>query len=88
MLFQRGASGNPGGRPKGHSDMRELARQHGPECIAMLVEIRNNPKNRTADRLRAVEILLDRGFGKPTQAVDADMALDAVLTVRWMDDPS
>ena len=34
----------------------------------------------TKDRLRALEMLLDRGWGKPTQEVSADEGLKNILT--------
>lgn len=43
-------------------------RQYAGQLVNMLIDAaKNAPK--TADRLRAIEILLDRGFGKAPQLV-------------------
>ena len=34
--FQKGKSGNPGGRPKATHSIQELARKHAPEAIKRL----------------------------------------------------
>ena len=39
MPFEPGHSGNPGGRPKGLTQVRELARAHTEAAIAALVKI-------------------------------------------------
>jgi hypothetical protein len=37
--FKPGQSGNPGGRPKGFAEVRELAREHTVAAIGKLVSI-------------------------------------------------
>jgi hypothetical protein len=64
MRFEKGRSGNPGGRPKGHGDIRELARRHTGAALATLVEICRNGGNEGA-RVAAATAILDRGWGKP-----------------------
>ena len=67
--FQKGVSGNPGGRPKVLGDVQELARQQSPEAINTLVTIMQNEKAPHAARVAAANSLLDRGYGKPTQPI-------------------
>ena len=53
--FQKGQSGNPGGRPKADFAIQELARSHGPAAIETLAKIAAKGKsevgaNRCDDR--------------------------------------
>jgi hypothetical protein len=65
--WQKGQSGNPGGRPKVAAAVLELARHHGPDAIARLIELMHSQKETVA--IRAAEALLDRAYGRPPQAV-------------------
>lgn len=64
--FVAGASGNPGGRPKELAGVRELAAQHTEAAVAALVRALDDPKTSVA----AAVALLDRGWGKPQQAIE------------------
>ena len=84
--FQKGVSGNPGGRPKVLGDVQELARQRSPEAINTLAGIMDDCKAPSAARVAAANSLLDRGYGKPTQPIsqtltkiDPSMMSDAEL---------
>ena len=66
--FEKGQSGNPGGMPKTR-EVRLLARQYTAEAINTLVELMRYKKAPTI-RVRAAEVLLDRGWGKPPASVD------------------
>ncbi len=67
--WEKGQSGNPGGRPKEVAEVRELARQYTEEAIQTLVTLMQSAKlERT--RLAAASELLDRGYGRPPQAID------------------
>ena len=67
--FQKGTSGNPGGRPRVLGDVQELARERSPEAINTLAAIMDDSKAPPAARGAAANSLLDRGYGKPTQPI-------------------
>ena len=70
MAFVKGQSGNPGGRPKAvmpdGRTLSEAAREHSPEALRVLVEALRDPNT----ALAAAKEILDRGFGRPAQAVE------------------
>ena len=68
--FKPGQSGNPGGRPKGYGEVRELARQHTEKAIDVLVGIMYDEKAPASARQAAAEALLNRGWGKPETTVN------------------
>jgi hypothetical protein len=70
--FQKGQSGNPGGRPKVVAEVRELARKHTSEAVETLVSIMTNTKAAPAARVSAANALLDRGYGKPPQHITGE----------------
>jgi hypothetical protein len=72
MPFEPGKSGNPGGRKKQDVSVRELARAHGVDAIATLVEVMKDVKAPPSARVSAANSVLDRGFGKPVQPIDGD----------------
>ena len=67
-----GHSLNPGGRPALPADLREAAQAHSSKAMTVLAEMLDDPDPRV--RIRAAEVLLDRGYGKPTQQIDANVA--------------
>ncbi len=82
MVFKPGESGNPGGRPKGQSELTELLRQRIPAerlvgALDALIEA-GDPK--------ATLYAIDRQLGKPAQSIqisgDEDKPLHALIGVE------
>ena len=63
--FPKGVSPNPGGRPKGFEDIQARARDLCPLAIEKLGQILLRPKASDSAVIRAAELLLERGYGKP-----------------------
>lgn len=75
-LFEKGNRANPHGRPKttNREKVRALARKHTKEAVKILEQIMNDPLQAGRTRLAAAEALLDRGYGRPAQTVEAQDA--------------
>lgn len=72
-MWKKGQSGNPAGRrpEKPVTEIRELAKQHTAAAIKVLAAGLKDENGRT--RIAAAEVLLDRGWGKATQHIEANV---------------
>ena len=68
MTFQPGKSGNPGGRPKGSAEVRDLAQRLTARSFEELERMAFTSDDDRV-RLDAIRIILDRGYGRPAQAI-------------------
>lgn len=69
--WQPGQSGNPGGRPRIVGELKDLAREHTAEAFKTLLDVCQDTEAPPAARVAAAAHILDRGYGKPTQTVNA-----------------
>ena len=89
MPFEKGKSGNPGGRPKVVGEVQALAREYSEEAISALRDIIRDKKAPPAARCVAANSILDRGYGRPSQTINqglvdkpVDQMTDAELMAR------
>ena len=85
------AGNSCGGRKPVPEDLKEAFQLSGHEALAVLLSVMRDKRARNADRIKAAEIILDRGYGKPRQAVELDAQSNegcgVVILPARMDDP-
>jgi hypothetical protein len=70
--FRKGQSGNPGGLKHKHiGDLSREARRYASLAVSTLVKIFRKGMER--NQLAAARELLDRGYGRPMQMIDASL---------------
>ncbi len=73
MPFQKGESGNPGGRAKvklaDGRTLTDLAREHTVEAVQTLADIMRDEGAPAASRVAAADKILNRGWGQAPQTV-------------------
>jgi hypothetical protein len=67
--FPKGVSGNPTGKPSDLKEIAALARSRAPEMIGVLAAIALDKSATEFARIAAANAILDRGLGKPSQAL-------------------
>jgi hypothetical protein len=82
--FRPGVSGNPDGRPKRPetiearrviADVKAAARELTPVAMDTLKQVMKDPKAPAAARVGAATAVLDRGWGRPEQTVNANVSV-------------
>ena len=71
--FEKGQSGNPGGRPKDAFKIAEYARQFSTEAIDKIVAVMRDPNADVRAVIAAAVAILDRGIGKPMQPTEQQL---------------
>ena len=68
--------------PKAVTEIRSLARSHTQTALRVLVAVMRNTKATPPARVAAANAILDRGWGKPTQSLGSDDALELIHRIE------
>lgn len=81
--FQKGVSGNPGGRPKGTGDFRDKCRTYSDEALETLLEVmRSKATNTTMPaKVSAARTLLAYAFGEPSTLDDETAKAGIIVNI-------
>ena len=78
--FKKGASGNPGGRPKKPEWLKTAFSKMQPDTVAAINDVLLHGLHR--DKLAAAKLVLEYTIGKPTQAVDLSADINCLGAVK------
>lgn len=73
--FKKGVSGNPGGRPKRTAEELDLiaaCKDRSPAALAVIESIMLAGENER-NKLSAAMAIIERGYGKPKEVVEANV---------------
>ncbi|MEM7730675.1 MAG: hypothetical protein AAF311_15645 [Pseudomonadota bacterium] len=75
MAGKHGGARPGAGRRKGHvtaakRELRDMAKEHAQSALQTLVSIAQSNHEPAAARVSAANAILDRGYGKPPQALE------------------
>lgn len=80
--FQKGQSGNPGGRPKMDPKFVAACTKAAPKALEYLIKVLENPLSQDSDRIKAATVIIDRAYGKPAQSVDLNSDILESITIK------
>ncbi len=86
MPFQPGQSGNPTGRPKEDPLLKEMARAKTAEAFGVVLACLESADDKI--RLKAAEIIMDRGHGKAPQAITGEGGGPITALFAWANQKS
>lgn len=67
---RKGAGRKPGKVSQAKRALSEMAKEHGQDALAVLLEVARDTEAPHAARVSAANALLDRGYGRPPQSLD------------------
>lgn len=83
-----GAGRKPGQVSQAKREIAEMAKDHAAKALKVLVDVANSAKAPPAARVSAATAILDRGYGKPRQAVELDGTFTGSFTVQYVTGPT
>ncbi len=89
--FKKGQSGNPLGKAKMPPELRDMAKGASIEAMQRAIEFVRDKKADPNVVLKAIQIVLERAYGKPAQPHDGDGQGGPVkmsVTVKFIKPPT
>lgn len=85
LPFAPGESGNPSGRPKVPTEVKEILKAAAPGAAKLLVEMVADEAQKPELRIKCAETVLDRVYGKAVQPIDGVLDVSARMLLGDLD---